>query len=252
MPRELPIYSEIGELYLDKPTPEGVISSCRLLDGLSKSSKALLLAECHLAYAERGDQLWIAGEDSRFFVIIGKGILRLTRNSPQFREIAVEVLGPGCHAGILALCAETSYPLTATSVTPLWYLKVHSSVWNDVMKNEPGLPNVMIKHSSERLIQSLDFMANMISGEIEHRIAFCLLKVHLLLNHTESQELDKTIIINIQSLAELACTSVESTTRVTIAWQKKGWIKKVNRSIKVLRPDALELRARQIVSPVNF
>ena len=225
------------------PSVKDVLANCSLFQGLSPENAALLIKKCHPAYVERGNQIWSAGQPAKFFAVIAEGIVRLTRRSPQGREIAVEILGPGHAAGVLAIFSETDYPLSALAVTNVWYLKVPSEAWKALIDSEPSLKETTIKHLSARLLEGLDLMAAMLSADVEQRMAISVLRVHDLLTSGESKH---SIAITRQSLAEMASTTVESAIRVTSDWQKRGWVSTGHRAIVVNNREALLNRIHEI------
>lgn len=238
-----PMISETGDIFPDRPSTKDVLSRCSLFEQLSTERISELAKSCHSAYVERGNQIWSAGQSAKFFAVIGEGIVRLTRKSPQGREIAVEVLGPGHAAGVLAIFSEIDYPLSALAVTNVWYIKVSIDAWRTAIESEPTLREMTIKHLSGRLLEGFDLMAAMLSADVEQRMALSLLRVHDLLSPTAENH---SIAMTRQSLAEMACTTVESAIRVTSDWQRKGWIKTGHRAIVVNNKEALLNRIHEI------
>lgn len=82
----------------DPLNSESVIRACSLCDGASESTFRLLLDGCTLTQAERGEILWSAGTEARFFAIVAVGLVRLARRAPRAQEVVVELAGPGAVA----------------------------------------------------------------------------------------------------------------------------------------------------------
>lgn len=214
-----------------------MLESCLLCAGLPPAVTKLLLTEGHLAYVERGNTIWLAGTQARFFAILGSGIVRMTRKSLPGRDVTVEILGEGACAGILAASSETTYPLTAVAVTNAWYLKIANDVWREAVQLQPNLRDRTILELGTRFVSALDFLAVMLSGNVEQRLALALLGVCDLVGTNAP--------ITRQCLADMACTTVESAIRVTSRWQKQGWISTGHRSITVMEAGALRQVLRQ-------
>src|SRR5579859_7044721 len=108
----------------ERPSNVAVIESCSLFNGLSAERKQELSAGSHMAFAERGEPIWLAGSPSDFVGIVGIGFVKMSRTSPSGQEIAMELLGPGQCFGLLVAIEGRVYPLSAIAVTNCWYLKV--------------------------------------------------------------------------------------------------------------------------------
>lgn len=220
----------------ERPDPMSVLRACDLCRDMPTQEAKRLLARCHLAFAERGDVLWGAGMESRFFAIVADGIIKLSRRSIQGREVVVEVLGPGSCAGILATLAGTAYPLTATAITDAWYLKAPRELWPELSATYPEFQDRALTELGDRLLNGFDFLAALLSGDVEQRLATAVLRIHTLLG-----EETVNLPITRQHLAEIACVTVESAIRVTSRWQQRGWIASGYRNIKLR--DVAALRA---------
>lgn len=218
----------------ERPDEMAVLRECALCRDLPALEAKRFLSKCHLAFAERGDLLWSAGTESRFFAIIAEGIIKLSRKSIQGREVAVEVLGPGSCVGILATLSGSNYPLTATAITDTWYLKVPRVLWAEMGDSYADFRERAIQDLGARLLKGFDFHAALLSGDVEQRLATAVLRVHELLP-------DASLVLPItrQHLAEIACVTVESAIRVTSKWQERGWITSGYRNIKIKNLAAL-------------
>jgi len=230
--------SEFDDLSLAQPEPRAIIRACGLCEGASESVVRFLMDEAHVAHADRGEILWSAGSDARFFCIVSDGLIRLARRAPQAHEVVVELVGPGACAGILAALSCGPYPLTATAVTPTWYLKLPTDVWRKAMEKEPQLRENALSELRRRLVQSYDFLGGMATSMVEQRLASALLSVHSVLK-SPFFERDDTLPISRQCLAEIATTSVETTIRTTTKWQHNGWIEAGYRTIRIVDMDAI-------------
>ncbi|MCC7435739.1 MAG: Crp/Fnr family transcriptional regulator [Methanoregulaceae archaeon] len=204
----------------ERPDKLESLLACSLCDGIPQRLAAHIVSRCRLEHAARGETVWSAGVDSRFFAIVADGIIRLSRRSVQGREITVEVLGPGSCAGILATLAGTRYPLTATAITDSWYLKVPRELWGELRDGHDDFRERALAEMGRRLLHGFDFMSALLAGDVEQRLATAVLRVHDLLESRSGNVLPVTR----QHLAEIASVTVESAIRVTSRWQQRGWI----------------------------
>lgn len=223
------------------PEPREVLLSSGLCKAASERTIRKLLEGCHVAQAQRGETLWTAGTDARFFLIIADGLVRLARRAPLAHEVVVELVGPCSCAGILAALSPGPYPLTATAVIRSSYIKIPTALWRSLMREEPQLQANALQELRSRLIQSYDLLGGMASCSIERRLAAALLAVRSVLTTPFCQTVDP-LPISRQCLAEIAATTVESAIRTTTKWQNNGWIDSGYRSIKILDVEAIQAR----------
>lgn len=221
------------------PEPRELLLSSGLCKGATDRAIRKILEGCHLAQAQRGETLWTAGTEARFFLIVADGLVRLARRAPLAQEVVVELVGPYACAGILAALSAGPYPLTATAVTRVSYVKIPTALWRSLMREEPQLHANALQELRSRLIQSYDFLGGMASCSIERRIASALLAVRSVLSSPFSSCAD-SLPISRQCLAEIAATTVESAIRTTTKWQHNGWIETGYRSLKILDLEAIQ------------
>lgn len=229
---------ELFEPYPDRPEALPVLTACSLCSSLPLTIRIRLAEVSHLAYADRGECLWTAGSEAKFFAVIGDGLVRMTRKSLHGREIVVEILGPGDAAGILATFSGTEFALTAMAVTSSWYLKVPNDAWNQAVGQEPAFCKLVVAELTPRLLRGYDFLASMMSGDVEQRLAMALIRVTELLSKSDGGDCF-TIPITRLSLAKMACTTAESAIRTTTKWQRRGWIVAGHRSIQIVNLPAI-------------
>lgn len=204
----------------DKPAVRSVLASCSILNPLTEQETRGLEESCFMAYAERGELLWLTGTPIQFVSVVGVGFVKMTRTTPQGSEVAVELLGPGQCLGLLAAIEGRVYPLNAVAVTNTWYLKIASKSFVDIYHANPLLRDTLLRSLAPRLRKAHEMMARMSSGKIECRLAAVL----LILMGSYGKEASKGTILSVpltrQDLAEMAGTTVETAIRVMSKWQK--------------------------------
>ena len=224
----------------EKPSVLGVIASCSALNPLSDDERDRLADSCFLAYAERGEPVWLAGAPIQFAAVVGTGFVKMTRSTPQGNEVAVELLGPGQCLGLMAVLEGRNYPLNAVAVTDCWYLKVPSRAFLDLYQSNPLLRDTMFRSLAPRLRRAHEMMARMSSDKVDQRIAAVL----LLLMDSYGRESDDGLTLSVpltrQDLSEMAGTTVESAIRVMSRWQKDGSVTTDRQWITVREPAVLE------------
>lgn len=224
----------------DRPSNLGVIAACSVLNALTEPERTRLAGESYMAFAERGEPIWLAGAPSEFLAVVGVGFVKMTRTTPQGAEVAVELLCPGQCFGLLAALEGRAFPLSAIAVTDLWYLKIQTRVLNELYKENASLRDQMLRTLAPRLRRAHDMMARMSTGKVEQRIAAVL----LILMDSCGLAVEAGTRLNVpltrQDISEMAGTTVETTIRVMSKWQKASLIETDRQVITINRPDALE------------
>lgn len=218
----------------DKPSINSAIGACSILNALNEEERARLAEQSFMAYAERGEIIWLTGSPSQNIAVVGTGFVKMTRTTPQGAEVAIELLGPGQCFGLLVAIEGREYPLTAIAVTNTWYLKIPSRAFVEVYTANPNLRDHILRGLSPRLRKAHDMMARMSMGRMEQRIAAVLLI--LLDSYGEPQKLGTRIGVPLtrQDLAEMAGTTVETSIRVMSKLQKEGILTTDKQMITVL------------------
>jgi len=224
----------------DRPSNVAVIEACSLFNALRPEERRTLAEASYVAFAERGEFIWVAGASSHFAAVVGTGFIKMTRTTPQGSEVAVELLGPGQAAGLLSAIEGRVYPLSAVAVTDVWYLKIPVPALMEVYHESLGLRDQVLRSLAPRLRKAHDMMARMSSGKVEHRIAAVLLILVLSYGEKVSEGTRLTVPLTRADLAEMAGTTVETAIRVMSRWQKEGVLTTDHQVITILKPGVLD------------
>lgn len=178
-----------------------------------------------------GEQIWAASTEVKYLAVVHTGLIRMTRSAPQGSEVSVEILGPGDCVGIFAALGYSHYPLNAWAVLDTWCMKIPRSDWQKAWEASPILREQVTSQLAPRLLGSYDFMATMLCGSVEQRLAQVILKL--------AERSNRINGLSHALFAELAHTTVETCIRTTSRWQEKGWLEKGYKFLILRRPDML-------------
>lgn len=223
-----------------KPSIVQVLETCSLLNALSDDERLELAQKSFLAYAERGEAIWLAGSPSHFVAIVGSGFVKMTRTTPHGSEVAMELLGPGQCFGLFAALEGRSYPLSAIAVTNTWYAKIRTRAIIEVYNKSSAFKDQAVRSLGPRLRRAHDMMARMSSGKVDQRIAAVLLILMDSYGDKSSGGVRIKVPLTRQDIAEMAGTTVETTIRVMSKWQKAGLVATDHQVITINDPAALE------------
>jgi len=223
----------------DPPANVAVVDACKLFCVLGPEDRAQMARLSTIAFANRGDLIWISGASIEFIAIVGVGFVKMTKVTAHGQEIAIELLGPGQCLGLLAAIEGQSYPLSAVAVTGCWYLKVPTRVVLPIYQRDPALKDSMLRRLGPRLRKAHNMMTRLSSGRVEERLAAVLFVLADSYGERDSGGVHLQVPLTRQDLSEMAGTTVETTIRVMSRWQKLGVIRTDSRVIKILDEDLL-------------
>jgi len=228
----------------DRPSILDVLRSSTLLNSLHAEEFDDLARTSHLAFAERGDTIWIRGADTDFFGLVGSGFVKMVMSSATGQEMTAELMGPGQVFGLLGTVQGTGCPLSARAVTHVWYLKVPKREFLPIYQKADVLKDALMRRTTNRLQQAYVMMSRMSSGKVSERIAAVLFILADSYGRPGTGGLEVRVPLTRQDIADLAGTTVESTIRVMSRWQKAGLISTEHRMVTLTDEEGLARQMR--------
>jgi CRP-like cAMP-binding protein len=227
-----------------RPSNLGVIQACSVLNPLSAEEKEELALGSFMAFAQRGETIFLAGSRSDIVAVVGSGFVKMTKTSHTGQGVAMELLGPGQAFGILVAVEGRAYPLSAIAITDTWYLKLPTPAFMKVYKSSDGLKDHIVRTIGPRIRRAHEMMSRLSSGRVDERIAAVLLILADSYGTRENQKIQLQVPLTRQDIAEMAGTTVETTIRTMSRWQKDGMIKTEHKEITILD----EIRLSQVLN----
>lgn len=238
MPLKTPIVDGIS--IPERPSNVSVIQACSLLNSLEPQVVEQLAHRSFMAYAEKGEMIWMAGAPAEFCSVLGTGFVKMSKSTPHGQEVAVELLGPGQAFGLMAAIEGRSFPLSATAVTNSWYLKIPTRELISIYQVSSLLKDGIIRSLGPRLRKAHDMMTRLSSARVEERIAAILFILADSYGHATCRGIELCVPLTRSDLSEMAGTTTESTIRVLSRWQKEGLVSTENRLITIRNHVGLE------------
>lgn len=246
------------------PQAADQVRSILLAGGLGKGSNPnslnRLVCASELKHFEAGEFLWLRSSPAQFFSILVTGLVRLTQEAPNGKQVVVELLGPGDCTGLLATLGQVPHPFSCLALTDVEALEVNSDAWRDATYNDPELLRKAACIAIPRMLGGYGFMAAMATGDVNARIALALLRLDDI--NARSHGPAAPIHLTRKALAEIGVTTVESAIRITSQWHKCGTIRTAHKSLTVLDrsklysiaklPDSnMELSSDGVLTPLH-
>jgi CRP/FNR family transcriptional regulator len=236
------LHGSLGTLmtaHPSRPSNETVIQACTLLNGIDKPSRDILVRNSSMAYAERGETIWVAGTPSTYSGVVGAGFVKMTKSTPQGTETSVELLGPGQCFGLMVAIEARPFPLSAVAVANTWYLKIPTRELQEIYRHSDILKDQVVRSIGPRLRKAYDMMSRLSSGKVEERIAAVLVILAGSYGRTTPSGVQIEVPLTRQDISEMAGTTTETTIRVMSKWQKLGIVSTDHSVITITNEDAL-------------
>lgn len=224
----------------DRPSVQSVLQSSTLLNSLTDDQLNELSSVSSVAYAEKGDTIWITGATVSFFGVVGTGFVKMCRSTSSGQDITTEIMGPGQVFGLLGALDGTGCPQSARAVCHTWYLKVKKAEFLPIYHENLILKEHLLRRTSYRLRNAYEMLSKMSNGRVEQRIAAVLLILAESYGVQSAQGLVLKVPLTRQDIAEMTGTTVESTIRVMSRWQKRGLIETRNHHVALSHLEELE------------
>jgi CRP/FNR family transcriptional regulator len=223
----------------ERPSNIAVLEACTMLNALSADERLELAQSSFMAYAERGESIWMAGSASDFVALVGIGFVKMCKSTPQGQEVALELLGPGQCFGLMAAIEGRAFPLSAVAVTNVWYLKIPTRQILSIYEQSGTLKDRVVRNIGPRLRKAHDMMTRLSSGRVEERLAAVLFILADSYGTRDDSGVHLQVPLTRQDLSEMAGTTVETTIRIMSRWQKEGLVSTNQQTISIIDEDGL-------------
>jgi CRP/FNR family transcriptional regulator, cyclic AMP receptor protein len=220
------------------------LSRTPLLHELSEDDTAAVRPHTHVVLLRRGEHLYEEGTvDDKLYVII-EGKVKLTRTSPDGREVLVRVQGPGEMFGELAMFDPTYRTSTAAAVTDARLAVIAHADLRDVLVRRPTVAMILLKELAQRLRVITETTTNLIFTDVPGRVAKNLLDLAERFGNQESDGLHVHHDLTQEELAQLVGASRETVNKALADFAARGWLQISARSVLILDQERLRKRAR--------
>lgn len=229
---------------LSQPSPGGKLD--RVADdtglvfaGIAERERTRILAAARPHMLRTRDVLAREGDPATTFHVVQVGHLKLTKVSPDGREIVVRFLGPGSPFAAIVATGQAVYPVSATAVEPTRTLGWTREVLSKLIADVPQLRANLLRQITEHMTEALTRVQELATARVEQRLARALLR---LAEHGGSRTAEGIAIahpITRQELADLVSATLFTVSRTLARWQEQGLVASSHSRITVVRPREL-------------
>jgi CRP-like cAMP-binding protein len=210
---------------------------------MCKEEASAILAAASTRNFQTGEVIITAGERAKYLFLIRTGVVNDSCLTPDGREIALGLLGPGEVFGMGTLLTEPSrYPATTQSVRAVEvYVWTHASI-RELSIIYPKLSENVFRIVLANLASFVGRHIGLLSKTAEQRLFDTLIR----LGDNIGQQYSGGIQVEVKNehLASLADVNYFTVSRVLKSWERSGVIKKGRGKVTILQPEYLRMKQR--------
>jgi CRP/FNR family transcriptional regulator, cyclic AMP receptor protein len=215
-----------------------------LLTGLQPAELKRLEAWANPKRYRRGEAIFTPGDASVSLYLIRKGRVKISRLSPDGREITLHILEPGEPFGEEALVDDETRYSTAQALDETLLLELPAAPLQEFLAGNAELANAVIRLMCRRRRLLESQVEELAFKDVGARLASCLLS--LAASHGVPIA-DGEVLIRVrlthQELAHLVCTTRETITLTLDRFKQEGWLDSQGRMLVICDRAALQRRA---------
>ena len=228
-------------------TSRGVSVNLRTLQWF-RPLREEILAELapHALSADHDEEtvLWNAGDSSRSFTFIVRGLVQISRTNGRGDEAILGIFGPGESVGTLASLEGRGYPASAIATTRITIVQIPSVAMREALARWPEMLTSATRalgNSTNELFCKLEIVS---AGPVAIRLACLFLHLAERFGDETDGGPNPTHIIPIAlsrgSLAKLVGAREETVIRVLSTWRTDGWVSTTADGFELHAPERLQ------------
>ncbi len=210
-----------------------------LFRDVNKSGLKDIAAQISLVDAKKGNIIYFQGDKPESVYLVEKGLVKLSRITPDGRELTFSIFKTHDMFGEVAILNGTPHDTAAVAVTGCALFQINRSDFLQILKSYPSLAIEVSAMVGHRLMKLEEKFQITVTRDISSRIACAL----LYLAEEFGKPTRKGVIIGLP-LTHLEIASFIGSTRETTCvtlnkFRRKGWIQSEKRNLVLLDLKAL-------------
>ena len=217
----------------------------RLFAELDENTLRTLAERARARSFQRGEVLFVAGDEALGLYVIVEGAVRAYRGSPDGREQVIHIERAGATIAELPVFDEGPYPSTVAAEEPTTVLFIDKQDVKSLCLQHPQIPLAAIKVLAERLRRCAELVEVLSLREVGQRLArFLLNEARRSGNRTEHGFVLNLTQTNQQIAARIGSVR-EVISRGFTRLQHEGLVTVEGRQVVIVDENALEAFAEQ-------
>jgi CRP-like cAMP-binding protein len=213
------------------PEPED-----RLFAGLDAGAKRTILDAGVPRMLRPRDVLAAQGDPATHFSLVVVGHLKLSRVTPDGREIIARFIGPGDPFAGIVLLEQPVYPVSATAVEASRVLSWPQDAIVELADRFPQLRANIVQEIARHMSDALERVGELSTERVAQRLARTLLRLANHDGHARGAAVEIAHPITRQDLADLTGTTLFTVSRLLSRWEEQGLLSSTRGHITIERP----------------
>jgi CRP/FNR family transcriptional regulator len=189
---------------------------------------------------KKGNIIYFQGDQPKSVYLIRSGFVKLSRITPEGRELTFSIFKENDLFGEAAMLNGTSHDTTAESVTNCLFFQIYRNNFLQILKNHPSVAVQVSSMLSYRLLKLEEKFQIAVSRDISSRIACILLELANGFGKPTEEGMTITIPLTHLEIASLIGSTRETTCVTLNVFRRKGWIQSKKRNIILINLKALK------------
>lgn len=212
--------------HLSSPEVLTILRRCTLFRGLDDAVLPLIYRRAKTYTIPANNFFFYEGEPADACYVILSGRVRLCQTTLAGQEVIVHILGPGRGLAIIAVLAESTYPLSAEAMEDdTTLLAWNSADMAQLMEQYPKIAINGLRLVANRMQEIQDRYRELATERVERRIARTLLRLAQQFgrkNGEGSIVIDATL--SREDIAQLTGTTHYTVSRMLSKWEQQGLV----------------------------
>lgn len=181
----------------------------------------------------RGERFFQQDDPADAVYGIVSGRIRVVKQSPNGREVCLELLSVGELVAALAVLRNIPLPASGIAAEPTAVLRIPAERFRWLIQRHPWLSTRILDVVTQRLLDASESRLSLATEPVETRLAQTLLRLADKYAEERGEQLVFATSLTRQQLADLAGTTVETTIRILSKWTRMGMITSCSSRITV-------------------
>ena len=189
---------------------------------------------------ERGDAVYLTGDDERRVYVVEEGILKLACCDTEGRETTLALALPGDLVGETAACDGELQPLDVIALTPTTVIGIDGEVFIDVAVKNGAAAVELARTMAARTRWISATASERTTNDVPSRLAGRLLDLADIIGRMRSGTIEVELPLTRTDVGQLAGMCRESASKTLNSWKRQGVLEHNGQTLRIFRPDALE------------
>jgi len=189
---------------------------------------------------ERGDALYLTGDEERRVHVVESGILKLACCDAEGRETTLALALPGDLVGETSACDGDLQPLDVIALTPTKVIGIDAELFIDVATRNADAALELARTFAARMRWVTATASERTTNDVPSRLAARLLDLAEMIGRMRSGTIEVDLPLTRTDVGQMAGMCRESASKTLTSWKRQGVLEHNGKTLRIFRPDALE------------